>query len=230
MQKKLVALGAGLVIFGMAGMAKATLTTIGTATYNGSDYKLIWDDDNNGNSVVWLDYSNEPANWQTQKSWAAGLVDQLTYHIDAPYHVSWLEDSWRLPSTVDGLGSRGYYITTSEMGHLFYEELGAPSSPAPPFDHLKFDWSFGPWGWQASYYWSGTEYGYPVYAWYFSFSSGLQNFYYKRGTYATGYGLALRNAKVSELAPVPEPATALLLSSGLAALAGYKRRRKNDRA
>ena len=50
MKKKLLAgLIAGLFMLGMAVMAHASLTTIGTATYKGSDYNLIWDDDNNGN-------------------------------------------------------------------------------------------------------------------------------------------------------------------------------------
>ena len=124
----------------MCGMAHATLTTIGTATYNGQDYKLIWDDDNNGNSVVWLDYSNARAYWDHQANWASslnanGVLDITLYD---GYTVDWGGSSWRLPATVDGYYDRyekinygydgttvaGWNITTSEMGHLFYEELG----------------------------------------------------------------------------------------------------------
>lgn len=38
---------------------QATLTTIGTAQLGDSPgaYKIIWDDDNNGQSLVWLDVS-----------------------------------------------------------------------------------------------------------------------------------------------------------------------------
>ncbi len=116
----------------MSGMAQATLTTIGAATYNGADYNLIWDDDNNGNSVVWLDYSSARADWDSQVSWAAGLGDALVINLFEGYTVAWDDSSWRLPTTVDGPGvygydgttTTGYNITTSEIGHLFYEELG----------------------------------------------------------------------------------------------------------
>ncbi|NDY73093.1 hypothetical protein DO021_15535 [Desulfobacter hydrogenophilus] len=118
----------------MSGMGHAALTTIGTATYNGQDYNLIWDDDNNGNSVVWLDYTNDRAKWADQISWASNLngTNVLTYNIDSDYTVEWGTSSWRLPTTVDGLWdfgadgttTAGFNITSSEMGHLYYEELG----------------------------------------------------------------------------------------------------------
>ena len=71
MQKKkiLAAVAAVLFLLTITGMANATLTTIGTASYNdgtgSADYNLIWDDNNNGNSVVWLDYANSAPNWVT---------------------------------------------------------------------------------------------------------------------------------------------------------------------
>ena len=68
----------GLFLLCVAGMANAALTTIGTATYGGSDYNLIWDDDNNGNSVVWLDYTNARTNWSAQNAWAGELDSSLT--------------------------------------------------------------------------------------------------------------------------------------------------------
>lgn len=58
MKKTLLVFSTALALLGMAGMSQATLTTIGTATYFGSEYNLICDDDNNGNSVVSLDYSD----------------------------------------------------------------------------------------------------------------------------------------------------------------------------
>ena len=66
MKKKLVSITTGLTMLCMAGMAHATFTTIGTATYDGSDYNLIRDDDNNDNSVVWLDYTNDATNWTSK--------------------------------------------------------------------------------------------------------------------------------------------------------------------
>ncbi len=133
-----------MVLLMMTGVAQATLTTIGTATYNdgtgAKDYNLIWDDDNNGNSVVWLDYTNARASWQAQRSWALSLGTALSVTLNAGVSVTW-DSSWRLPNTVDGVGigkygyegpdengnydyTYGYNLTNSEMGHLYYEELG----------------------------------------------------------------------------------------------------------
>lgn len=211
----------------------ATLVNIGTATYNGSDYKLIWDDDNNGNSVIWLDYINPGTGWTwlDQTAWAAGLAPQLSYNLYGKYSISWLSD-WRLGSTTDGeyvMGTdgtttAGYNITSSEMGHLFYDELGntaviGPTTPdsTPPIDNGIFDNLVGNW------FWSGTEKGdNPEYAWYFAMHSGQQTLRQKD---FFGGGLAIRTGEVT-VNPVPEPTTALLFSIGATGI-GIIRKRKN---
>ena len=95
--------------------ASATLTTIGTATSLGSNYSLIWDSDNNGNSLVWLDFTNATANWADQNAWAAGLNvnGSLTYQLNG-YQVDLSTSTWRLPSA-------GVNSANSEMGGLWYE-------------------------------------------------------------------------------------------------------------
>ena len=237
MKKKLVALSICLAFFGMAGMAQATLITIGTATYGGSDYNLIWDDDNNGNSVVWLDYSNAGTNWSAQMSWAAGLNGNgvLTYNLNPGYSVDWNNSAWRLPSTVDGQYQYGYdgtttagcNITSSEMGHLYYEELGNlgyddTSGNYQSSHGLQYTGDFD--NLLASWYWSGTEYAMNTgVAWYLYMDYGYQGTHDKG---IDGYGLALRSGQVSAASPVPEPATMLLFSTGLVGLAGYRRKRK----
>ncbi|MCP4368694.1 MAG: hypothetical protein GY797_11375, partial [Deltaproteobacteria bacterium] len=132
MMKKVIVLLV-LMMMGYSIQAQAGLTTIGTAAYGGSDYNLIWDDNNNGNSVVWLDYTNDLTDWQSQKDWALGLGSAITsYNIDPGYAVTWADADWRLPTTVDGpyvfgydgTTTGGYNITNSEMGHLYYDELG----------------------------------------------------------------------------------------------------------
>ena len=233
----------GVFLLCLAGTADATLMTIGTATYNGSDYKLIWDDDNNGNSVVWLDYTNSYGTWYKQSAWAAGLGASLTVNLNSGYAVIWDDPNWRLPSTVDGPHVHGYdgslsggfNITTSEMGHLFYEELGnlglfgTDGSYQPgygltntgDFNNLLL--------WE---YWSctGAEYRRdPAYAWVFNMAVGSQGTVYK--SQSNAYGLALRGGQVDGqvAAPTPIPAPVLLLSTGLLGLIPMIRRKKGSR-
>ena len=223
----------GLFLLCVAGMANAALTTIGTATYGGSEYNLIWDNDNNGNSVVWLDYSNAADNWTDQNTWAAGL--DLIYNIDpASYTVVWDDNAWRLPATVDGPWVRGndgtttagYNITSSEMGHLYYEELGNLG-----YNDMNGDWQSGS-GLKntgdfnnliENEYWSGTEYAEMGGAWSFKLLNGDQEPYCK---YNQMYGLAIRGGTVSA---VPIPAAIWLLGSGMAGLVALGRRRKGNR-
>lgn len=86
-QRFLAVLVTGLFLLTMTGLAQADLTTIGTATYDdgtgSKNYNLIWDDNNKGNSVIWLDYSNALTNWTAQKAWAAGLDSNLTYNLNS---------------------------------------------------------------------------------------------------------------------------------------------------
>ncbi len=230
MKKKLTALTTGLVLLGMSGMAQAELTTIGTATYSGGEYNLIWDDDNNGQSVIWLDVVNDPASWKDQNAWATGLESQLVYNIDSAYAVTWTDTAWRLGSTVDGPyvpgydGSTtgGYNITSSEMGHLFYVELGNPGeydtsgdpqSPCGLINTGEFNSLIENW------YWSGTENS-NLYAWAFNMENGNQANPRKDNL---GLGLALRGADVSA---VPVPGALWLLGSGLTGLVVLGRRRK----
>lgn len=217
----------------LAGPAGATLTTIGQAQYGSGSYNLIWDNDSPiGGSLVWLDYTNSYNTWQNQKNWAAGLGAALTYNINPAYSVTW-GGNWRLPSTVDrawvygynGSTTAGYNITSSEMGHLYYTELGNKG---------YYDTSGNPqsgWGLTNNgefanllpyWYWFDTEYASnPVWAWAFTTETGSQNTDYKVDDILA---IAVRPGQVSSASAVPEPSTMLLLGAGLAGLVLYRRR------
>ncbi len=193
-----------------AGQASAGLTKIGTATYNDKEYGLIYEDDQN---LVWLDYCQPPQpfgiGWDGMVKWAAGLnvPGVVTCKFNPGVKVTWL-GSWRLPLTVDGGRTYGYdgtttagfNITTSEMGHLFYNSLGnlgyydakgniekgwAGLKNKGPFVNLLPDT-----------YMSGTEYeAYPLHAWDFSMYYGDQENLWFKPNFMTA-ALVVRPAKV----------------------------------
>ena len=190
---------------------------------------------------MWLDYTNFIDTWQNQVNWAAGLnsLGVLTYNLDPGVTVSWTGD-WRLPITVqpdpscsatDSNGQNyGYNCTGSEMGHLYYTELGHQAGDlninTGPFNNLYFE------------YWTGTFYAPDTsLVWAFFFNegggfSGWQYTYFKDVVDPFDYlqALAVRPGDVSigsgGPSPVPEPATIFLPGSGLAGLAGLRRRLK----
>ena len=215
MKKLLSGIAPIFLLLGMVGIANAALTTIGTATYEGSDYNLIWDDDNNGNSVVWLDYTRSTGTWTTQRDWAFGL-DSAINNIQTPdYIIDWGANSWRLPSA-GTTPSTGYNQITSEMGHLWYTELGFSEGDEPSdaelnasnFEELRTTW-----------YFTGTTIS-PGWAWYFYMGDGAQGGFTKS---SWRHALAIRSGQVS---PVPVPGGAWLLCSGLIALVGVRRKLK----
>ncbi len=236
-----------MVLLMMTGIAQATLTTIGMATYDdgsgAKDYNLIWDDDNNGRSLVWLDYTNAENTWQAQRDWASSLDTALSVTLNAGVSVTW-DSSWRLPNTVDGELKEGYKgpdengnydytygynLSNSEMGHLYYEELGNLGWRDTNGNNFQPGWGLKNTGdfknLIASWYWSDTEYAYnPSYAWYFYMFYGGQIADYKTDTRK---GLAVRSGQVS-VSSVPVPGAIILLSAGLLWVAGLGRKSRRD--
>jgi hypothetical protein len=142
--------------------------------------------------LIWLDYTSLRTTWQSQNAWATGLT--LSSYVLLPeysgYQITWTENSWRLPTTVPPV--TGYDRTDSEMGHLYYTELGNQAytlSATAPFTNLRAD-----------RYWSGTEYSIPL-AWAFVMGSGNQTIASKIKT--PGDGLAVRAGQL-EASAVPE--------------------------
>ncbi len=223
-----------LTVFGFSGPVGASLSVIGTASYGGSDYNLIYETGNNGRNLVWLDYSHpSPRVWGEQVSWAGGLNDLLIYTLNPGVTVAWKGD-WRLPMTTDAYyvwgydgqaNTSGFNITSCEMGHLYQVSLGnlgrydVNGDPVDnsgllntgPFVNLD-DFS----------YWSATEYAGETPAarvWRYTFEVGALELVYKVETWPLA--MAVREGDV---AAAPVSPAVLLLGSGLVGLLALKRR------
>jgi hypothetical protein len=120
---------------------------------------------------------------------------------------------WALPTTPDNNSSGGYNQTTSQLGELFYNELGGTAGGSIPTNSLFTNE-------QAYVYWSGTEYAAnPSRAWYFHTTNGYQGSTIKGNQL---YAWAVSPGQVS--VAVPEPSIAWMLLTGLVGLLGLKRR------
>lgn len=235
--RKLFTFICALIVCGQISLAQAALTEIGVVEYDtgtgGGAVRLIWEDDNNGNSLIWFDYRNSASTWQESVDWAAQIDSNIViWSISSNYQITWEDEAWRLPAAVDGprevgydgTTTAGYNITTSELGHLFYDELGnigrydTLGNPNPfsevglrnqlPFESLR-----------PTNYWSGTVNETNPASWYFDMERGYQD----REAWSNQYnGIAVRAGQVSI---VPIPGAVWFLGSGLLSL-GVAGRRK----
>ncbi len=215
-------------MIGMTVTANATLIVDGRVNYAGADRQLIYDTDLN---ITWLDYTSEGMNWAPQKAWA----DNLSLTINGIVF-----DDWRLPVTLNtgispvnpmdftGTYSQGYNNSSSELGHLYYTELGGKGlfdasgswqadyglANTGPFENLL-------WG---TSYWSETEYPYGNEGtWCLLMVNGAQMLVSKEGSgYRSGLAV-ISGSTVAE--PVPEPSTFILFATGLAGF-GFWRKKK----
>lgn len=145
--------------------------------------------------------------WPNGMTWAANL----TYY-DSVRGVNY--DDWRLPTTWQPDLSCSSNCTDSEMGHLFYNELGGVAGESILTTHnSNYDLFTNI---QPYWYWSSTEAPNPAGAWYFGFNFGSQYYIDK----ITSHNVwAVRDGDV-----VPVPAAAWLFGSGLLGLLAVTRR------
>lgn len=227
--KRLLSVIVIFLFFGMVNFSMAAPTKIGTAQFGGTgpEYNLVWDNQDNVNSIVWLDYTQTYDTWQNQLDWAAGINSNVKINLDAGYSINWT-GAWRLPVTIDapylwgddGTTTAGYNITSSEMGHLFYEGLGNNGYHSIT-GGVQPDWGLlntGPFNNLVRCdYWSGTELVHPPYeAWIFSFKHGYQDGGWS-GAFAA---MAVRPGQVN----TPLPGAMWLLGPGLLGLVRFRKK------
>ncbi|MDO9310866.1 MAG: DUF1566 domain-containing protein [Nitrosomonas sp.] len=155
--------------------------------------------------------------WNDAMTWAAGL----SY---GGY------DDWRLPTALNQDGSGpclGFNCTNSEMGHMFYNNMGAIAGfdsggilAGTNTDNLALFTNL-----QSYVYWSGTVYA-PnpaLHAWDFATYDGSQNLYNFQDD--EFYAWAVRPGDV---AAIPEPETYAMMVLGLAVLLGFRKLREQS--
>jgi hypothetical protein len=230
---------AGVVALGLAVPAQAALQGRLPATAGGMDYQAYYD---TVLDLTWVADANlavtntfglaTNANlgpYPGDPSGVVGFIDAggvmtwpgARFWIDAMNAADYLGISnWRLPAALnpDGTGPCfGYDCTGSEMGYMYYTNLGNIAYPGAgwglantaPFANL-----------QSNGYWSGTEYGpNPIFAWDFLFYYGDQSV---DGKLSGFDAWAVRPGDVA----VPEPASLGLVATTVGGLLGWGWRRR----
>lgn len=191
----MLALLAGL---SLTGAAQATLIDRGSGLIYDTDLNVTWLADANYALTSGHDADGQMT-WSQATSWAGNL------------NYGGYSD-WRLPTTPTSCVN--YNCTDSEMGHLFYSELGGTAG-SPILDSSDPDLGLFT-NIQTAWYWSGTEYApNPSEAFAFNLWGGWQEFPSKEGTHSSLNAWAVRTGDVSA---VPEPTTLMLFGLGMAGL------------
>lgn len=205
------------------GLAGAALIDRGGGLIYDTDLDITWLADANYAYTSGYDQEGATDGLMTY-AYATAWADQLTYGGFT---------EWRLPTTLQpdascanqySFGSGGFNCTGSEMGHLFYNELGGTAGNGYNIEIFHNDNYSLFTNLTSDVYWSSTTVAtIPTYAWQFYFSGGNQ--------YVQGKGGAIRAMAVhpGDIAAVPLPAAGWLAGIAFAAAAARARRRASAR-
>lgn len=214
MKKSLTtALCAGIFSLGLLSTANANLEARAGGMVYDNLLDITWLADANYVQTSGYD-SDGRMNFSAANTWAAGL----SY---GGY------DDWRLPTALNQDGSGpcfGYNCTSSEMGHMFYNNLGATAGSnilsGANTDNLALFTNL-----QNYVYWSGTvDASYPsLYAWIFSTYIGLERSGFLKSSEALAWAV-----RPGDVALIPEPSTYAMMLAGLLAIFGFTRIRQQS--
>lgn len=188
----------------------AAASAAGALIIAGTAQAALQDRDLDGDRVIDAFYDTDlDITWLRNANVVGGEMDWFAA-VDWAHGFTFAGyDDWRLPTSDDCFA---YGCTDSEMGHLWYVELGNPAGAMTntgSFQNL-----------QTATYWSGTQSAAePGRAWSFFMQEGYQANYSK---FFDFYAMAVRPGDVPA---VPEPQAYLLALAGLAALVLVHRRR-----
>ncbi len=186
-------------VFGLSLQAQAALQNLGTDSLGN---RLIYDTDFN---ITWYDFRYTSSGWDNAVAWA----DALSVTFGSNTYTD-----WRLPTALNQDGSgpcQSGNCTGSELGHLWYTELGG-------------DWSSGLHYFgdfqsivEGAIYWSSTTVaGNTNLAWDFDFGLGRQ------GADDKGFQASALVVRPG-LAVMPEPMSVILFGVGGVVLAARKK-------
>jgi hypothetical protein len=204
------ALCAGAVSLGLVTSADAALESRlgGQALYD-TDLGITWLSTNlaasNTFNVSGI-FPDGQMSWNAAQSWIGAMNNGAGY---LGYN------DWRLPMADPSCS--GYNCFSSELGHLFYNELGGQAGSSIASVHNGNYGLFS--NLPSDVFWSGTEDSLSN-AWTLDFSNGFQNSDLK------SYDLYAWAVRPGDIAAVPVPGALWLFGSGLAGLVTAVRRRR----
>ena len=198
MKRVMFCLFTAIIVLSFGTTVKADLFLRGTDTMGN---RLIYDDDFD---ITWYDYTAPLDTWQNQEKWASGL--------SVDYGGNTYSD-WRLPATVnnraldygyDGTTAEGYNIKSSEMGHLYYTELGNIGYFNTSGIGPQVGWGLRETGDFLNFpptvliYWSSTEIA-QLSGWYFTFNFHFGSQFRGDPSDQEWYGMAVRDGDVPDV-------------------------------